>query len=158
MQTRTFEKKSLGKTITARYGLNMIEMVGTFTGKKIGSPVFRGSKPIDAVWATPDIVVVVECVMPTVYGVGDHRLFILYFLTPSMIGQTPSRIIRSGARRLNKKIPSTKYNYTNVMEKLVLIHHLTERMVAAHHESSSIVLVKERIDIIYQKGVQYTFL
>ena len=93
--------------------------------------------------------------MPEGYGVENHRLFVIDFLTSSLIGKTPPRIIRSGARRLNKKIPSTKDNYTNVMEKLVLIHHLTERMVAAHHESSSIVLVKERIDIIYQKGVQY---
>ena len=42
MQTRTFTKKSLGKTINVRYELNMIEMVVTFTGKKIGATFFRG--------------------------------------------------------------------------------------------------------------------
>ena len=41
------------------------------------------------------------------------------------------------------------------MKNLVLSHRLTERMVDAHNESSSIVLVKERIDIIYQEVVQY---
>ena len=50
-------KKSLGKSITTRYGLNMNEVVGTFTGKKIGATFFRGSKLIDSVRATPDIIV-----------------------------------------------------------------------------------------------------
>ena len=82
-------KKSLGKYITARDGLNMNEVVGTLTGNKIGATFFRGSKPIDAVWATPDIVVVGACVIPEGYGVGDHRLFVLDFLTSSLIRQTP---------------------------------------------------------------------
>ena len=33
--------KILGKSITARDGLNMNEVVGTFTGKKIGATFFR---------------------------------------------------------------------------------------------------------------------
>ena len=70
----------------------MNEVVGTFTGKKIGATFFIGSKPIDAVWATPDIVVVGECVMPEGYGVGDHRLFVLDFLTSSIIGKMPPRL------------------------------------------------------------------
>ena len=91
--------------------------------------------------------------MPAVYGVGDYCLFVPDFLTSPLIGQTPPQIIRSGARRFNTKIQSTKENYTNVIENLVLRHRLTERMVAAHNERSSIVLVKERIDIIDQEGV-----
>ena len=108
-------KKSLGKYITARDGLNMNEVVGTLTGKKIGATFFRGSNPIDAVWATPDIVVVGACVMTERYGVGNHRLFVLELLKSSMIGQTPPQIIHSGARQLNTKITSTKENYTNVL-------------------------------------------
>ena len=46
-------------------------------------------------------------------------------------------------------------NYTNVIENVVVSHCLTERMVAAHNSISSIVLVKERINIIDQEGVQY---
>ena len=42
-------KKSLGKSITARDGLNMNELVGTFTGNIIGANFFRGSKSIYAV-------------------------------------------------------------------------------------------------------------
>ena len=132
-ENEDIQKKSLGKSITARDVLNMNYLVGTFTGKKTGTTFFRVSKPIDAVWATPDIVVVGACVMPEGYGVGDHRLFVLDFLTSSIIGKIPTRIIRSSERRLNTKIPSTKDNYTNVLENLVLRHRLTERMVSAHN-------------------------
>ena len=93
--------------------------------------------------------------MPADYGFDYHCLFVLDFLTAYLVGQTPPQIIRPGERQLNTKTQSTKENYTNVLENLVLSHRLTERMVAAHNVSSSIVLVKERIDIIYQEGVQY---
>ena len=147
-------KNSLSKSITAIDGLNMNEVVGTFTVKNIGATFFIGSNPIDAVWATQDIVMVGACVMPAGYGVSNHRLFVLKFLTSSLIEKTPRQIIRSSARRLKTRIPSTKDNYSNVMENLVVSHRLTERMVAAHNTSSSILLVKEIIDIIYQEGFQ----
>ena len=92
--------------------------------------------------------------MPSGYGVGDHCLFVLEFLTSSLIVQTPLQIIRSSERGLNTKIPSTKDSYTNVLENLVVSHCLMERMVGAHNASSSIVLVKDKIDIIDQEGVQ----
>ena len=82
-------KKRRGKSITSRDGLNMNEVVGTFTGKKTGATLFRGSKLIEAVGEKLDIVVVGACVMTAGYGVGDHFLFILDFLTSSLIGHTP---------------------------------------------------------------------
>ena len=81
----------------------MNEVVRKFTVKKIRATFLRVSKPIDAVWATRDIVLVGACVMPAGYGVGDHRLFVLDFLKYSLIVQTPPPIMRSGARRLNTK-------------------------------------------------------
>ncbi len=65
-------KKSLGKSLTKVDGLNMLEVVGDFTGKRLGPTFFRGSEPIDGVWATPDIDVTHACVMPAGFGVGDH--------------------------------------------------------------------------------------
>ena len=79
-------KKSLGKSITSRDELNMNEVVWIFTGKNIGATFFRGSEPIDAVRETQNIVVVGVCVMSEGYGVGDHRLFVLDFLTSYLIG------------------------------------------------------------------------
>ena len=40
-------KKSIGKTLTDTSGLAMKEVVGEFTGKRLGATHFRGSKPID---------------------------------------------------------------------------------------------------------------
>ncbi len=68
-------KKSIGRTLTDREGLNMVEAVGEFTGKKIGPTFFRGSKSIDGIWTTTDIIVMHACVMPAGLGVGDQRLF-----------------------------------------------------------------------------------
>ena len=119
------------------------------------SNFFIGSKSINAVWATPDIVVVGECVMLAGYGVGYHGLFVLEFLTYYLIGQTPPQIISYRAMQLNNKISLTKDNYTNVMENLLLSHCLTEQMFASHNANSSIVMVKEIIDIIDQEDVQY---
>jgi exonuclease III len=43
-------KKSIGKALTESEGLNMSEVLGTFTGEKLGATYFRGSKPIDGIW------------------------------------------------------------------------------------------------------------
>ena len=67
-------KKSIGKALTLVEGLGMKEVVGEFTGKKIGPTYFRGKKPIDGIWATTDIQVCGACIMPASYGIGDHRL------------------------------------------------------------------------------------
>lgn len=60
-------KKKIPSTHRDSSGLGLKEVVGDFTGKKIGATYFRGSKPIDAVWALPDIIVVGACVMPAGY-------------------------------------------------------------------------------------------
>jgi hypothetical protein len=48
-------QKSIGKALNEVDGLKMREVVGEFTGQKIGPTYFGGSKPIDAVWTTPDV-------------------------------------------------------------------------------------------------------
>jgi len=76
-------KKSIGKMLTNPDGLAMKEVVGDFTGQHLGATFFRGTTPIDGIWATPDIVVTRACMMPAGYGVGNHRLFVVDFLTSS---------------------------------------------------------------------------
>ena len=56
--------KSIGKALTDTEGLDMAEVVGEFTGKRVGATYYRGKKPIDGIWATRDIQVVGACVMP----------------------------------------------------------------------------------------------
>lgn len=80
-------------------------MVGDHTGRPLGATFFRGSKPIDAVWTTPDLEVVGACVMPAGFGVGDHRMFVVDFRVESLVGAAPPKIVCVSSRRLNTKIP-----------------------------------------------------
>jgi hypothetical protein len=86
--------KSIGKLLTNKDGLNMSEVVGNFTGKKIGPTFFRGSKPIDGIWAMPDVVVTHACMMPAGYGVGNHCLFVVDFQEASLVGKASHCIQR----------------------------------------------------------------
>jgi hypothetical protein len=69
-------KKTIGQSLTSVEGLNMQDVVGGFTGKKIGPMFFRGSRPIDGVWATSNLIVTHACVMPAGFDVGDHHIII----------------------------------------------------------------------------------
>jgi hypothetical protein len=43
----------LGRRLTELDGLGMKEVVGDFTARQLGATYFRGSEPIDGVWAGP---------------------------------------------------------------------------------------------------------
>jgi hypothetical protein len=57
-------KKTIGKALTKEGALGMKEVVGTYTGKKIGLTFFQGQLPIDRMWATPDATISNACIMP----------------------------------------------------------------------------------------------
>ena len=97
-------RKSIEKALT----LQMIEAVGNYTGKKIGATFFRGTKPIDGVWVTSDVVIIGACVMPAGYRIGYHRLFVLNFIMSSLIGHDSPKIVRVAARRINTNIPRSE--------------------------------------------------
>ncbi|KAL3806180.1 hypothetical protein ACHAXA_008049 [Cyclostephanos tholiformis] len=71
----------LGRQLTEMDGLGMKEVVGDFTARQLGATYFRGSEPIDGIWATGNITVTNACMMPVGFGVGDHRLFVVDFAT-----------------------------------------------------------------------------
>jgi hypothetical protein len=126
-------KKSLGKSFTKSDGLNMSEVVGDFTVKKIGPTFFRGSNPIDGIWATQDVVVTHASVMPAGYGVGDHYLFVMDFQKGSLIGEAPFRIQQFAARCLNTKVSSgATQKYLSHLEANLDRHHLIERLGKLH--------------------------
>ena len=109
--------------------LQMLEAVGNYTGKKIGATFFRGTKPIDGVWVTSDVVIIGACVMPAGYGSGDYRLFALEFITSSLIGHAPPKIVRAAARHLNTNILSGELYYVNSLEELITKHKIVEILV-----------------------------
>lgn len=148
-------KKSIGKALTSVDGLAMKEIVGEFTGTPIGPTYFRGSKPIDAIWATSDVDVVGACIMPAGYGIGDHRVFVVDFRADSLIGLEPKKIVRPQARRLNCKIPGAVQRYNTLFEKKIIKHRLIERIGRAHQTGLPGDETKLLLDRIDSEGKQY---
>ena len=109
-------RKSIGKALTMSEDLQIIEAVSNYTGTKIGAAFFRGTKAIDGVWVTSDVVIIGASVIPAGFGIGDPGLFLLDFITSSLIGHDPPKIVRAAERRLNTNIPSGKIYYINRLE------------------------------------------
>ena len=117
---------SIGQTLTDIEGLAMREVVGAFTNQQVGPTFFRGSKPIDGVWATSDISVCNAAIMPAGYGIGDHRLFVIDFAELDVIGISRQKVVQPTSRRLNTKIPRVAAEYARILEEKVLAHRLIE--------------------------------
>jgi hypothetical protein len=121
----------LGQELTDLHGLGMKEVVGEFTTWRLGAMYFRGSAPIDAVWATSKVAVVNACVMPVVYGVGDHCLFVMDFVTALLVGTGCSQqIVRPALRHLDTRIAGCALQYIKAFWRNILRHRLLEQMVA----------------------------
>jgi hypothetical protein len=120
----------LGWELTDLYGLGMKEVMGECTTRRLRATYFRGSVPIDAVWATSNVAVVNACVMPVRYGVGDHYLFVVDFATALLVGTGCSQqIVQPAVRRLNTRIAGCALQYNKALQRNILRHHLLERMV-----------------------------
>ena len=126
-------RKSIGKSLTERDGLNMVEVVGEFTGKRLGPTFFRGPKLINGIWAMLDIAVTHACVMPAGFGVGDHRLFLINFQEASLVGEARQWIARFTSRRLNTKASNgATQKYLRRLEANLEHHKLIEWLGRLH--------------------------
>ncbi len=148
-------KNSIGKALTDIEGLAMKEVFGDLTGTPMGSTFFCGSKPIDGVWATSDIMVSNAAIMLAGYQIGDHKLFVINFLMMDIIGISPPRIVRPASRRLNTKIPRVAVEYAQILEKKILKHRLIDRTGANHTSSKSRRKVAKRLNRLDNKLGQY---
>jgi hypothetical protein len=122
----------LGKALSDREGLNLREVILETTDVQTGATFFRGSHPIDGLWASADLDISNACVMPFGYGVGDHRAFILDIPLESLVGINPMRISRQASRRLNSRIPGCGKAYIESLENNIIQHRLIERLHEAH--------------------------
>lgn len=149
--------KSLGKELTDAAGLDMSEVVGDFTGEKIGATFFRGTKPIDAVWATKDITVASACVMPVGYGIGDHRLFVIDFVISTLIGNAPPKAVLPKARRLNTRLPHCVDKYLVRLRGNFLRHKIFDRLGEIHDNKlgRSKAEIAEELDKINDERKDY---
>ena len=129
-------KKSIGKALTDLEGLAMNEVVGSHTGEQIGATFFQGSNPIDGIWATSDITVVNTCIMPSGYGIGDHRLFVIDLCETDMTGHHRPAVVRLMSRKLITKIPGVTKKYNEKLESYIIKHRLIEKLGQAYRTKS----------------------
>ena len=95
------------------------------------------------------------CVMPAGYGVGDHQIFIVDFLTSSLVCNCPPQIARAGARRLNTTIHDAASRYISEVEEQVLWHKVIQRYGQAHESSPTKYAAKRKCNKIDSKLKQY---
>ena len=79
----------------------------------------------------------------------------LDFMTSSLVGHDPPKIVRAAARRLNTQIPSAEKNYLERFEDLIIEHKIVERVGAANDKSTSKALLKINMDTIDEEQGDY---
>ena len=75
-------------------------------------------------------------------------MFVVYFLTSSLVGSTPPRIVRAGARRLNTDIGGVADQYTEKVDDYIVRHRVIERIGRAHETSKTKQQCKAKLDCI----------
>jgi hypothetical protein len=75
--------------------------------------------------------------MPAGYCIGNHRLFVIDFVSSNIIGTTPPKVVQASSRRLNAKIPQVAAKYARILEEKNIQHRLIERIGEAHTKSKS---------------------
>jgi hypothetical protein len=144
--------KAIGKALSEEGGLEMKEVVGEYTGKKIGPTHFQGQLPINGIWATTNVTITNACIMPAGYGIGDHQLFIIDIHTSLLIGTGPSRVRRASSRWLNTRLPHVVTMYNKSPEENILRHRLIKKLGEAHSQSNSVEEIQSRINEIDQQS------
>jgi hypothetical protein len=133
----------------------MREVVGDFSGKKIGATHFQRSEPIDAVWVTVDIEVENACIMPLGYSVGDHMLFVVDFRTSSIVGTDPTKLVRLALCRLNTKIAWCVNKFNHHLQCNILCRQSLEHLPATAMAGKDRVVVELRLNKLDEEGKQY---
>jgi hypothetical protein len=127
----------------------MKEVVGKFTAKKLGATYIRGRMPIDAIWVT-------ACVMPVGYGIGDHCLFVVDFVTTLLVGTgCVQKIIQPALCCLNTRIEGCAQRYNKALKRNILRHCLLERMVNAGSSNKSKEVTSKQLNKLDKEGEEY---
>jgi hypothetical protein len=124
--------RALRKTLSDSEGLNFQEVILQHTGTKTGATFFRGSKPIDGLWASSNLEISNPCIMPFGYSVEDHRAFILDITLELLIGENPTKIVCPVSRKLNSRLPQCGEEYIQSFELTIILHCLLECLHDAH--------------------------
>ena len=89
-----------------------------------------GTRPIDGIFATPDIDVTNCSLLSFHESAGDHRTMILEFTTASSIGCFQGKIVRPNSRRLTLRQPGAVQSYNTTIREQFKIHKIETRLSA----------------------------
>jgi hypothetical protein len=118
--------------------IELWEITKDYIGELCPNTHPRGSRPIDGVWATPDITITGVKWLPFEESCGDHRTCIFEFTTLSAIGQHEKRIVYPKCRRLTTKNQSSLENYTTELMRQFDIHRVEDRLAKIEEESEGV--------------------
>ena len=98
--------------------LNMTEQCLKTTKHHLPVKNFRGTRTIDAIFATPGVECVNACLLPNRTGIVDHRSFILDFTSASVVGENFPNVMPASSRELHCESARLIRNYTKVLDQL----------------------------------------
>ncbi len=93
--------------------------------------------------------------MPASYGMGNHSLFLVDFLSSSLLGLAPKKKLQPQARCLNCKLTQSVKKYNTRLEEKIIKHQLIECTGRVYAAGLSSAEVKQQMDKIDAKSKQY---
>ena len=89
---------------------------------------FRGSKQIDAIWATKDIGIIRAAFLPFWFGIGDHRSIFFDVRAEDLLQQSTVKVKIPAMRRLKCDSPLILRKYQDRLEDLWRQHRIPEKL------------------------------
>ena len=130
-------------------------MLGRFTGTQLGPAYFLGTKPIDGVWAIPDVVITGASVILAGYSIGNPLLFVIDFLTMSVVWDQLQKLMKSAAYQLNTRVWQSSRKWNILLEEKLAWYGFIECLGIAHNSSNNKRVVEESIYRIDTEGNDY---
>ena len=85
-------------------------------------------------------------------------MIVIDFLTSSLIGRNPPKIVRAAARRLNTMIPGVEAKYVHMLEALMEHHKIVHKVKRLLCEVQSEAEVKRGLDALAAEMSQYQYM
>jgi hypothetical protein len=116
--------------------LKMAELSCRMTGTRLLPTHTCGQTPINTVFATSGIVCMVVTLLPSLMGVGDHRVFILDIDSISLLGDVFPSIIPISHQLLNCTSDRIKHSYILALNQLSNRHLLFKKLLPIDKDSN----------------------
>jgi hypothetical protein len=115
--------------------LRMVELCHRTTGVPLPPTHTHGQVPIDGVFSTSGILCTAITLLPSLMGVGDHRVFILDIDSASLLGEMFPLVVPISRRLLNCSSNRIKQGYITLLNQLSSRHLLFKKLLLIDRDS-----------------------